>query len=348
MNSIRFAIVGCGKIAEQHVRSLQILRPMARIVALCDIDGSRLKQFAVKLGLAHLRDDDYYTDADALLRREDIDCAVVTTTSHFHAPIAIKALRAGKHVLVEKPMALTMRDARQMVELAESRGLVLAVSLQTRYLTQVRAIKEAVEAGDFGRLAHGVVSVRWNRSREYYAASPWRGTREMDGGIFLNQCIHYIDLLQWMLGPLESIYGQADTFVHSIETEDAGVAVMKFKNGSLGIIEGSTCVYPENLQTSLSLFGERGSVSLEGERLNHFRYWRFKNKRRQNALPAIESISYIPLYQDMIGAIKNHTVPLVSGRSALDSLETVLALYQSIRKGSPATLPIDDSRALGP
>lgn len=342
MKPIRFALIGCGKIAEQHVRSLHELGREVELAALCDIDKQRMDHFLKKISFSPGSKISAYTDSDRLLERPDIDVAVITTSTDSHIPLVHKALQSGKHVLVEKPLALSTGEARAAAAEARRRGLILAVALQTRYLPQVQAIKQAVEAGRFGKLIHGVVSVRWHRSNEYYRSTPWRGTWDKDGGVLMNQCIHYIDLLQWMLGPVVSVYGKSGTFLHSIETEDMGVALIRFANGAIGVIECSTCVFPSNIETSISLFGEKGSVCLGGERLNRFIHWIFEDHKPEDdqVIQSIDTISHTPLYRDIINAVRSGASPLTSADSAAVSLEIVLAIYKSIRDGCPVKLPI--------
>lgn len=339
---IRLALVGCGKIAEQHLRAITELNADVQIRALCDINKNNILRLVSNFRLIKLPERLFFTNYDELLRNDEIDCVIIATNSDTHSSLALKALQSGKHVLVEKPLSLSISEARLVVDEAEKRGKILAVALQVRYLPQIQAIKRAVDDGKFGKLVHGVVTVRWNRSREYYTNSFWRGSWEKDGGALMNQCIHYIDLLQWLMGEIRSVYGEATTRVQPIEAEDVGIAVLKFNNGAIGLVEGSTCVYPNSIQTSLSLFGEKGSVVIEGERLNRIGHWIFEDQHLLESPPKIGAISHTPLYKDLVSAIRDKTTPLVSGRSALLSLETVLAIYKSVQAGSPVVLPIEN------
>ncbi|MDQ8735759.1 Gfo/Idh/MocA family oxidoreductase [Paenibacillus sp. LHD-38] len=343
MQPVRIALIGCGYIAQKHVRSLLEIGEEVELVALCDIDKQQLERFAKDVCKPHYPNIRLHTTIEECLSRDDIDLIAITTSSHTHAAISIAALQAGKHVLVEKPLALSIQDARLAEAEAKQRGLILAVSLQTRYLSQMQAIKKATDEGRFGRLIHGVVSMRWNRNMDYYHASPWRESWAKGGGLFMNQCIHYIDLLQWLMGPVVSVYGEADTFAQPLHVENMGVAVLKFANGATGNVEASACVYPKSLLTSLSLFGERGSVSLEGVRLNELKQWNFENDQieDESVLERTDEISHTPLYKDMIQAITTGTSPLVSVETSIDSLEVILAIYKSIKEGVPVHLPLD-------
>ncbi|MEV5030131.1 Gfo/Idh/MocA family protein [Paenibacillus sp. LPE1-1-1.1] len=344
MQPLRVAIIGCGFIAQKHVRSLLEIGEDVELVALCDIDKHRLERFAEDVCRPHYPNLRLYTTIEECMSRNDVDLIAITTSSHTHASLAIAALQAGKHVLVEKPLALSIQDARTAAAEAKHRGLILAVSLQTRYLSQTQAIKKAVDEGRFGSLIHGVVSMRWNRDMDYYYASPWRDSWVTGGGLFMNQCIHYIDLLQWLMGPVVSVFGEAGTFMQPLHIENMGVAVLKFANGATGIVEASSCVYPKSLLTSLSIFGERGSVSLEGVRLNELKHWSFANEQTEDESVFVhtDEISHTPLYEDLIQAIRTGTPPLVSVETSLDSLEVILAIYKSIMEGKSVQLPLDD------
>lgn len=343
MQPVRIALIGCGYIAQKHVHSLLEIREEAELVALCDIDKQQLELFDRDVCKPHYPNLRLYTTINDCLSGDHVDLIVITTSSHTHALLTIAALQAGKHVLVEKPLALSIQDARTAAAEAKQRGLILAVSLQTRYLSQIQAIKKAVNEGRFGRLNHGVVSMRWKRNMDYYNASPWRDSWNKGGGLFMNQCIHYIDLLQWLMGPVVSVYGEADTFAQPVHVENMGVAVLKFASGATGLVEASACVYPQSMLTSLSLFGERGSVSLEGVRLNELKHWKFENDQTDNESVFIrtDEISHTPLYKDLIKAIRTGTSPLVSVETSLDSLEVILAIYKSITEGAAVQLPLE-------
>lgn len=343
MQPVRIALIGCGYIAQKHVRSLLEIREEAELVALCDIDKQQLERFDRDVCKPHYPNLRLYTTIEDCLSGDNIDLIAITTSSHTHARLAITALQAGKHVLVEKPLALSIQDARTAVAEAKQRGLILAVSLQTRYLSQMQAMKKVVDEGRFGSLIHGAVSIRWNRNMDYYYASPWRDSWAKGGGLFMNQCIHYIDLLQWLMGPVVSVYGEADTFAQPLHVENMGVAVLKFANGATGLVEASSCIYPKSLLTSLSLFGERGSLSLEGVRLNELKNWKFEDDQPEDErlFMRTDEISHTPLYKDLINAIRTGASPLVSVETSLESLEVVLAIYKSISAGKSVQLPID-------
>lgn len=343
MKPIRIALIGCGKVAEKHVQAINELGSAAELVALCDIDRNRMEDLLKKINRPNQEGLALHTNSDSCLKRQDIDLVVITTSADLHIPLSLAALDAGKHVLVEKPLALSINDARHAVQAAKRNGRVLAVGLQTRYLSQIQAMKKAVDEGRFGKMMHGVISVRWNRNADYYKSSPWRNSWAMGGGTLMNQCIHHIDLLQWMMGPVASVYGEACVFEQSMQVEQVGFILLKFASGAIGVVESSSCIYPKNLLTSISLFGERGSVTLEGERLNQFKHWLFaEGGPVDQTILKTDEISHTPLYNDLIHAIRSGSSPLVSAETSLHSLEIVLAAYKSIFEGKPVQLPIDE------
>jgi UDP-N-acetyl-2-amino-2-deoxyglucuronate dehydrogenase len=265
-NILNFAIIGCGRIAPRHAQALAEL-PEANLVAACDIIESRAHHFAQKYGCVP------YTDYRSILDRSDIDIVSVCVPSGLHVQIAQAVAQAGKHVLVEKPIALNLADADALIRTCESAGVTLGVVLQNRFNPPMRDLRHLVDSGKLGRIVLGNATVRWYRPQEYYEDG-WHGTWAMDGGALMNQSIHHIDALQWLMGDVASVFAYTDTLVHRMEAEDVGVAVVRFKSGALGIIEGSTVTYPENLEGSVSLFGERGSVKVGGTALNRKVFWK--------------------------------------------------------------------------
>lgn len=343
MDAVRVAIIGCGKIAEKHVASLAELGGEAMLVGLYDLHTERLKAFMDTVALPNFPDAAAFHSIEELLAKSGADVVVIASSSDSHAALSLQALRAGKHVLVEKPLALSMEEAREVTLEARQRGLVLAVSFQARYLPQLMAVKQAAEQGSFGSIGHGIVSMRWSRPVSYYRESPWRESWSKGGGLFINQCIHYIDLLQWIMGPVQSVYAQAAASGQDIQVENTGAAVLRFKSGTIGIIEASTCVYPSTLGTSIGVFGEKGSVLLEGALLDEVRVWQFDSASKEESAwqrPSTEGISHTPLYRDLVMAIRSGREPLTAAESALSAHEIVLALYQSIASGKEVELPL--------
>jgi len=280
-DKLRFGIIGCGRVSPKHVEALANNFSRAELVALCDLEEEKAHE------LKHRYKDQLetkgfdipeittYTDYLQMLSRHDIDVVSIATYSGTHARIALDALQAGKHVIVEKPMALSTVDAQQMIDVAMQTGKKLTVCHQNRFNPPVRKLREALEQGRFGKLVHGVAVIRWNRNEEYYKQAAWRGTWEQDGGVLMNQGIHDIDLLQWMMGPLS---GSTLKLIHSLDLLKLRTweqQCLGSKNGAIGIIEGSACIYPKNLEETLSIFGERGTVRIGGVALNKILEWKF-------------------------------------------------------------------------
>jgi predicted dehydrogenase len=297
-----------------------------------------------------------YADYKKMLAERKPDIVTIAVESGKHKDIAVDCLNAGCHVICEKPMALSTRDADAMIAAAERAGKKLAVCFQNRFNAPVQKLRTALEWGRFGRVLHGMVQIRWNRNAAYYAEAPWRGTWAMDGGTLMNQCTHGIDLLQWMLGE-DAVRVQAQTrrFLRPIEAEDFGAAIVEFRNGSVGIIEGSADIYPANLNETLSLFGERGSVVIGGLAVNKTEIWRFADAKeagdtedvvlnpQEKDPPTVYGFGHAALFRDFVDAIEQDREPLVNGEKGKKALEIILAIYKSQKTGTPVDLPCDFS-----
>jgi predicted dehydrogenase len=275
-----------------------------------------------------------YADYRQMLKESDVDAVSICTESGYHAEHALGAMREGKHALVEKPIALSVADADEMIAEAKTRGLTLCVSHQNRFNPPVQALKAAIDEGRFGKLVNGTVRILWNRGDEYYRQAPWRGTRALDGGCLMNQCIHGIDLLLWMMGSeVATVKAETGTFLHDIEMEDYGAFIIRFGNGALGLVEGSVCVYPRNLEETLSIFGEKGTVVIGGMAVNEVKTWDFADgSEYDEAIKSdIENVyghGHTPLYADFIAAIREHRLPLVTGEEGKKAMAVVLSAYE--------------------
>lgn len=351
------ALIGCGRISFKHIEAYVKNADQVRFVAACDPLTERAEAKAAEYRKSFPDAKvAVYADYKAMLAEMKPDIVSIATESGKHPAIAIDCLNAGSHVICEKPMALSTRDADAMNIAARKNGRKLAVCFQNRFNAPVQKLRSALEAKRFGRMLHGMVQVRWNRNEAYYAEAPWRGTWEQDGGTLMNQCTHGIDLLQWMMGE-DAVRVQAQTrrFLRPIEAEDFGAAIVEFKSGAVGIIEGTADIYPTNLNETLSLFGEKGSVVIGGLAVNKIETWRFADapavgdtedkvlNPNEKDPPTVYGFGHAALFRDFADAIDQGREPLVSGEKGKKALEIILAIYQSQKTGKAVDLPCDFS-----
>ena len=339
---IRFGLLGCGRIAKRHSDLLGGNHiPGASLVAVCDPIRGRADAIAAKFGVpAHY-------DMDDFLARKDIDAVAVLTPSGMHPEHVIAAAKAGKHVVVEKPMALRLQDADAMIRACDEAGVKLFIVKQNRFNVPVVKAREALEAGRFGRLVLGTVRVRWCRDQAYYDQDAWRGTWAYDGGVLTNQASHHVDMLEWFFGDVVSVHARSTTALVKIETEDTAVATLKFRNGALGIIEATTAARPTDLEGSLSILGEKGTVEIAGFAVNQIRHWRFVDELPSDK-DVVEKFSVNPpnvygfghqaYYQHVIECLTKQRAALVDGLEGRKSLELISALYESIETGQEVAL----------
>lgn len=339
---MRFAIIGCGRIAPKHAESIVAI-PEAELVAVCDIIPEKAQAFADKYGAKP------YTSFEEMLAAEDIEVVTIATPSDLHAPIGIAAAKLGKHVMVEKPMAMTLKSADELIKTCKENHVKLAVIHQNRFNKSVKLMRKALEDGRFGKLTHGQATVRWNRDNNYYAQAPWRGTKLQDGGVLMNQSIHNIDLLQWTFGPVESVFGYTTTALRPIEMEDVGGAVIKFKNGAIGLIEAASTIYPKNIEETLNVFGATGSVIIGGIAVNRIETWEFPNSEeekkqilesQENDPPTVYGFGHREVINDMIHAIREDRTPAIPGEEGRKALEIILAIYKCQETKQPVVFPL--------
>lgn len=351
MKKLRCALVGCGRVAPNHMTAAKGNKDVLELVAVCDLSEEKATNLLQKCTM----DDGIvvYTDYKKLIGMEQPDFVVVATDSGSHAEIAKFALLSGCHVIIEKPMAMSLSDADELIEIAEQKGLNLAVSHQNRFNKTIRRIRKAVEEKEFGRLFYGVAAIRWMRNECYYSDGDWRGTWEKDGGCLMNQCIHDIDLLRWMMGDdIDEVFAYTDNLAHDyIEAEDMGLALIKFSNGTYGIVEGTTDVYPENLEETLTLFGQKGTVRAAGKALNCIDTWQFEGQTLEDLkkemeifedIPNVYGFGHVPLYRDFAFSILEKRAPYVDGKAGRRAVELILAIYKSAAEGKPVKLPLKE------
>lgn len=356
MEKLKFATIGCGRIAKKHMEGIANNYDEAELVCLCDLQighadekAEDYNRFITAMGYESKKIK-LYQSYKEMIKNEKIDVVTIATESGYHPDIAVDCLNAGIHVIVEKPMALSTADADRMIEAAKKNNRKMCVCHQNRFNKPVQLLRRSLEAGRFGKLINGTARILWNRNMNYYRQAPWRGTWELDGGTLMNQCIHDIDLLQWMMGgEVDSVYAQCDTYIRDIEGEDFGAVVVRFKNGAIGIIEGSACVYPKNLEETLSIFGENGTVCIGGIAVNRIETWRFADgldseeeilKSQEGDPDTVYGFGHTPLIKDMIDSIRMDKEPLVSGESGKKAMEIILAAYKSRKTGMPVKFPV--------
>lgn len=351
------ALIGCGRISHKHVEAAVKNADRVKLVACCDpkLDRAEAKAAEYRRAFPDAQVA-VYADYREMLEKERPDICAIATESGYHPRISTDCSAAGAHVICEKPMALSTADADAMIAAARKAGRLVSVCFQNRFNAPVRRTRTALEAGRFGRMLHGMVQVRWNRNETYYAEAPWRGTWDLDGGTLMNQCTHGIDLLQWMMGA-DAVRVQAATrrFLRPIEAEDFGAAVVEFASGAVGIVEGTADVYPTNLNETLSLFGEKGSVVIGGLAVNKIETWRFADAAAvgdpedrvvnpaEKDPPSVYGFGHSALYADVLDSIGSGREPLVSGEKGRKALEIILAIYKSQKTGQAVDLPCEFS-----
>lgn len=330
MPKLRFAIVGCGRVSAKHVNALINNSEEAELIAVYDIVEKlaieKKNQYEVAVKDSNVK---VYKEYNKLLNDKNIDVVTIATISGYHAKQAIDCLSHDKHALIEKPMALTVEDADNIISMGREKNKKICVSLQNRFIPAVQRLKQAIDEGRFGKLIHGTARTLWSRDDNYYKEASWRGTKALDGGTLINQCIHNIDLLQWVMGgEIERVCSEIDNFMRDIETEDFGAMLIRFRSGAVGIVEGSVCVYPRNLEESLSIFGERGTVVISGNRIKTWEFEEKKDGEETELIKFNESNSgHTLLYKDFIDAINNDREPLVNGVEGKKAIEIIRKAY---------------------
>ncbi|MEG2199517.1 MAG: Gfo/Idh/MocA family oxidoreductase [Anaerovorax sp.] len=344
MNKVKFAIIGCGRIAKNHVKAAIDNAESMQLVAVCDIIKENAIEKATQYAEGHRAQPSVYVDYKEMLEKEEIDAVTICTESGYHPEIAIYSMNQGKHVITEKPMALSVEDADAMIHAGQANRVKLCVSHQNRFNPPIQKLREAVEKGRFGRLIAGNARILWNRNQGYYSQAPWRGTYQLDGGCLMNQCIHNIDLLQWMLGgDIDWVNGAVGNFMHDyIAAEDYGSIQLGLKEGIIGNVEGTVCVYPTNLEETLTIMGEKGIVAIGGVAVNKIETWRFADglDTEEEVMTLcngeVESVygnGHTPLYRDFIDAIENDRKPYIDGKDGKIAMQIILAAYKSSMEG---------------
>lgn len=347
---MKYALIGCGRIAVNHMKAA--ISNELEIVAVCDVLEEKMEELLAKYGLEKDESIKRYTDYKKMIEELQPELVSIATESGIHAEIALYCIEKGVNLIIEKPMAMSIEDANKIIDLAEEKNVKVSACHQNRFNVAIQKLRKAVESGRFGKLSHGSIHVRWNRNAGYYEQAPWRGTWEQDGGALMNQCIHGIDLLRWMMGDeIEEIYGATRQQFHDyLEAEDVGMAVIKFKNGAIGTIEGTTNVFPKNLEETLYIFGENGTVKIGGTSTNNIDVWDFaveteedqENKGLEEETSNVYGNGHTSLFADVMDAIENDRKPYVDAVAGRNALEVVLSIYKSQKTAAPVKFPLTD------
>lgn len=338
---IRLALVGCGRISRNHFDVIT-RNPDLQLVAVCDSVRERAEAAGSEFGVPA------FTSLEQMLADVPCDAVVVATPSGLHPQHGILAARAGRHVISEKPMAISLAAADALVQACDDHQVYLFVVKQNRLNPPIVLLKRAIDRGRFGRIYMANCTVRWTRPQDYYDQAPWRGTWEFDGGAFMNQASHYVDLIQWLVGPVESVMAKTATLARRIEAEDSGVAVLKFRSGAIGTIEVTMLTFPRNLEGSITILGEKGSVKIGGTAVNKVEHWQFADYDDDDKLveqaatnpPSVYGFGHEGYYRNVVAVLRGEARPDTDGRAGRKSLELILGIYESAKTGRDVPLPL--------
>jgi UDP-N-acetyl-2-amino-2-deoxyglucuronate dehydrogenase len=340
---IRFALVGCGRIAANHFASMEKHADRVELLDVCDVDPLALAAAVTRTGARG------HASLSAMLENTRADVVVLTTPSGLHPAQAIECAEAGFHVMTEKPMATRWQDGLEMVKACDRAGRRLFVVKQNRRNATLQLLKRAMQEGRFGRLYMVNLNVFWTRPQAYYDTAAWRGTWEFDGGAFMNQASHYVDLLDWLIGPVESVQAYTATLERNIEVEDTGVVSVKWRSGALGSMNVTMLTYPKNLEGSITIIGEKGTVRVGGVAVNEIQHWEFSEPHPMDediqgasyATTSVYGFGHPMYYDNVINVLQGTAEPETDGREGLKSLELLIAMYLSARDGRRVSLPLD-------
>jgi len=338
---VRVALVGCGRISRNHVEAIDRVDGL-ELVAAADSDVARAEAITAERGIPA------FGSLEAMLEAVPSDLVSICTPSGLHPQHGIIAAQTGRHVLTEKPMAISLAAADELVQACDAAGVQLFVVKQNRLNPPIQLLRRAIDKGRFGRIYSANVTVRWTRPQEYYDAEPWRGTWEFDGGAIMNQASHYVDLMQWLVGPVESVLAKTATQARRIEAEDSGVAILKFRSGALGVIEVTVLTYPRNLEGSITILGERGSVKIGGTAVNRVEHWAFADYDDDDKLvdaastnpPTVYGFGHEGYYRNVLKVLRGEARPDTDGRAGRKSLELILGIYESAKTGREVPIPL--------
>lgn len=342
MKNVKFGLIGCGRISQKHFEAIDEIEN-AEVISCSDIIEKRAKEAATKYGIKC-----YYKNYIEMLDKEELDCVLICTPSGLHPKIGIEAAKRKIHVVTEKPMAIDLKSADKLVHACDDNQVELFVVKQNRLNPSIQLLKKAIDKNRFGRLFSANITVRWTRPQSYYDLAKWRGTWEFDGGAFMNQASHYFDLIQWLMGPIESVMAFTNTLNHSIETEDQGAGIIHFRNGALGTAEVSMNTYPKNLEGSITIMGEKGTVKVGGVAVNKIEHWMFEEYDDDDKLieqsmtnpTNVYGFGHLGFLKNVVEALQGTASPNTDGREGRKSLELILAMYESAKSGNKIALPL--------
>ena len=338
---IRIALVGCGRISRNHFEAIERIDGL-ELAAVCDVVADRAQAAGERYGVP------WFETFDDLLGSARFDAVALCTPSGLHPKHGILAASAGKHVICEKPMAISLDGADQLVGACDAAGVQLFVVKQNRLNPAIQLLKRAIDRERFGRIYLANTTVRWTRPQEYYDQAPWRGTWEFDGGAIMNQASHYVDLIQWLVGPVESVMAKTATLARRIETEDTGVAVLRFRSGAIGVIEVTMLTYPRNLEGSITILGEKGTVKVGGTAVNRVEHWAFADYDDDDKLidsastnpPTVYGFGHEGYYRNVLAVLRGQAKAETDGRAGRKSLELILGIYESAKTGRDVPIPL--------
>ena len=339
--AFRLGLLGCGRISRNHFDAIAAAEGLT-LAAVADIDPARAQRAGEEQRVPS------YASLDEMLKSQQLDIVAICTPSGLHAAHGVQAARAGKHVLTEKPMAISLVQADELIRATDEAGVHLFVVKQNRLNPPIQLLKRAIDKGRFGRIYMANVTVRWQRPQEYYDAEPWRGTWEFDGGAITNQASHYVDLIQWLVGPVESVIAKTATQARRIEAEDSGIGILKFRSGALGVIEVNVLTYPKNLEGSITIMGEKGTVKIGGTAVNRVEHWQFsdyddddKSIDTANTNPSsVYGFGHQGYYRNVVSVLRGQAKPETDGRAGRKSLELILGIYESAKTGREVPIPL--------
>jgi UDP-N-acetyl-2-amino-2-deoxyglucuronate dehydrogenase len=343
--NFKVGFVGCGRISGNHFEAISKVDGLD-LVAVCDVVESRAREAGEKWGVP------WFLSQEKMLAAVECDVVGIATPSGMHPAHGVVAARAGKHVVCEKPMAISLASADELVKACDDAGVQLFVVKQNRLNATVQMVRRALDKGRFGRLYMANATVRWARPQEYYDQAPWRGTWEFDGGAFMNQASHYVDLLQWFMGPVESVMAKTATMARKIEAEDSGAALLKFRSGAIGVMEVTMLTYPKNYEGSITLRGEKGTVRIGGTAVNRIEHWQFEDYDDDDKLVesantnpvSVYGFGHEPYYRNVLKVLRGESAPDTDGRGGRKSLELILGIYESAKTGPEVPLPLKSAR----